>query len=174
MTLKLGPRVDHFNSSTSQSSWPIFSLNHFKNVLLYLVNNHFSFAWGFTDFNNILCASKEEQHQYCSKYTSMLGVSFRSTLTSRVPLPWCLPSYRDLGMPITFISNIYVTQHSMASSTIYLSTIDASSWYRFSTYHFNILMHCSIGYIYHKKREPHILISLTKWTIKWTMISKNK
>ena len=29
------------------------------------------------------------------------------------------------------------------------------------------------GYIHHKKMGPHNLISFTRWTIKWTIMSKN-
>jgi len=34
-------------------------------------------------------------------------------------------------------------------------------------------MYRSIGCIHHKKIEPHDQISVTRWTIRWTMMSKN-
>jgi len=57
---------------------------------------------------------------------------------------------------------------------MYLSIIDASGWYGFFTYPFNIFMYLLIGYIHLKNIGPHILISLTRWIIKWTMMSKNE
>jgi len=43
----------------------------------------------------------------------------------------------------------------------------------FLTYPFNIFMYHSNRYIHLKKIGPHSLISLTKWTVRCTMISKN-
>ena len=90
-----------------------------------------------------------------------------------MPLPSCLPSYRDLGTPIASVSDIYVVQNSIASSTIYLShRYLCSIW--ILIYPFNIFMHGSFGYIHRKNIGIHILISLTRWVIKCTMISKNE
>jgi len=49
-----------------------------------------------------------------------------------------------------------------------------SGWLWFFTYPLNIFMSYSNEYIYLKKTGPHSLISLTKWTIRCTMISKNE
>ena len=43
----------------------------------------------------------------------------------------------------------------------------------FFVYPFNTFMYRSTGYIHHKKTRPHNQISLTRWTIKWTIMSKN-
>jgi len=59
----------------------------------------------------------------------------------------------------------------MAASAMYRSIIEASSRYWFLTYPFKIFMYLSTGYIHLKKIGPHNWISLTRLTIKWTMIS---
>jgi len=96
-----------------------------------------------------------------------------TTLNPRVPLPLILESWRLWGTPTSLAVLIYSKQNSIASSTIYLSTMLAFGQYWFFLYPFNTFMYRSIGYIQCKKIGPQNRISRTRWIIKWIMMSKN-
>jgi len=117
-------------------------------------------------FNNILCLiyvrksiiNIVQNIQVCLKYLLLIFSNYPHTLCTFAFMPFFIPRPR---YAIVSTSDIYLVQNLIASSAIYLSTINASGRYGFFTYPLNIFMHLSIGYI-HSKNTTRIPISLTR------------
>jgi len=101
----------------------------------------------------------------------------RSLLTTLTPQMLLLIEHmfnHDLwGTPTSFAFAMQSEQNLILSSAIYLSIIEASRRYWFFTYVFKIFIYRSMGHIHLKYTGPQNLISLTRWTSKCTMTSKN-
>jgi len=179
LTFLLGPSTNLLNVLEALSSPKIVSLNQFRKVLLCSFNTLFLAIFGLLSLTKASWQTMDDKTSLLlfNIYKWSCGNSFRPkfiTCSPHKPLFLTLLSCRDSGSPTYFGFSMYSEQNLITSFVMYLSKIDASRQCRFFIYHFKNFMYRSTGYIHRKKMGSHDLIFLTRWIIKWIVMSKNK